>query len=289
MHTYIHTYITYIHTLHTCIHAYMHTCIHAYMHTCIHAYIHIYIYAYIYICAYIYIHMHIHTYIYISGMIGGPYSVARSQNKFGKRPGPTVQTAWRDGNSPWAMSLRCFGKGWISTASAEINLKNRVVLFRFWVLSVNFFWQVDHREQVDSCSADMASVFIGLKAVEKTSGSRSWSHAAMCPMFVWQLSQKTIHVTIHVTIWTFKISSDDLNHPCFKNTRVKSPVPRARQVHHVTLCRCWGSWGSWGWAPSQESWLLSPLVKFDVSAMILGLQVTITTCRGLVASPVWIA
>ena len=129
IYAYMHTYITYIHTYI----AYIHTCIHAYMHTCIHTYIYIYAYIYIYICIYI------HIYIYISGMIGGPYSVARSQNKFGKRPGPTVQTAWRDGNSPWAMSLRCFGKGWISTASAEINLKNRVVLFRFWVLSVNFF------------------------------------------------------------------------------------------------------------------------------------------------------
>ena len=140
------------------------------------------IYIYIYVHTYIYIYVRIHTYIYISGMIGGPYSVARSQNKFGKRPGPTVQTAWRDGNSPWAMSLRCFGKWWISTASAEINLKNRVVLFRFWVLSVNFFGKLITVKR-SSCSANMAGVFIGLKAVEKTSGSRSWSHAAMCPMF----------------------------------------------------------------------------------------------------------
>ena len=280
MHTYIHTLHTYIHTLHTCIHAYM--------HTCIHAYIHIYICIYIYIYAYIYIHMHIHTYIYI--YIGYDWrpvqccQVAKQVRQKARANSANSVTRWELAMGDvtemfWKrVNLHCICRNQPEKQSGS-----------FPVLSseCQFFWQVDHREQVDSCSADMASVFIGLKAVEKTSGSRSWSHAAMCPMFVWQLSQKTIHVTIHVTIWTFKISSDDLNHPCFKNTGVKSPVPRARQVHHVTLCRCWGSWGSWGWAPSQESWLLSPLVKFDVSAMIF--QVTITTCRGLVASPVWIA
>ena len=91
MHAYIHTYITYTHAY---IHTYIH-CItlHTYMH-CKHTYIHIRAYIHTYIHTYIYIYIYIHTYIHLH--IRGQFcsSMKASLQRFvGGGPDPPSQPA----------------------------------------------------------------------------------------------------------------------------------------------------------------------------------------------------
>ena len=100
-------------------------------------------------------------------MIDGSSSVARSQSKFGKRPGPTGPgpIAWH-GSSPW--------RGDATGESAEMEVPQK--------------WMIRKVKSSENGCFRGTPIYgnpqLGLRPVEKTGGgSRSWTHAAMCPMF----------------------------------------------------------------------------------------------------------
>ena len=103
IHAYMHTCIhAYMHPyMHTCIHAYMHTCIHAYMHTCIHASMHPCIHAYMHTCImHTCIHAYMHTYMhngimYIICLIHDSVVLRSTRRVFIKDSRPWARRPWK--------------------------------------------------------------------------------------------------------------------------------------------------------------------------------------------------